>query len=573
MKQFIKYFVVMVLTGILVKGYAAFTIGNEVYFTTGFGYSASNAVNVNSNPTWNGQNSSVYVGLYPTMSDKLIKGDARIYVNNTSSYYIYFGGARVTGMSEDKTIEATIFGMSPAFSMSDPMSTGAKYGSDVYTTSVSMAVKFANGSFKYPVIYSEKWMETYDYSLGGQRGVGLYSKINMINNMFTIEDYICWNMNNFDTYGAMLKFNTMDFNVVTVQAGALAEVLKYKSTQDFKSYNAYYYMDITKILPSQSAFKEDSYIAFGGYANIGVLGLVNVFGEYKITAEKGKTTAADAKNSIDGYDLFAGVYSEYLEDGAGIVQIDLGMSSGTPNTNIVKSRSSMIVSLKSYGAIALDEDMGLKISYLINGGYATLVDGVAALRQYENVSFPTANRFTNATIIDAKASVRFDALSMVSFREMLRYNQATFTTPGTYTYTGIESRTYIDLNLETLFYQLDLEFGKGLFLTGGVRFHSYQVSTNGTTGTFVVGNGTATYVTPYVEVKYLIGDFSYLRLSWGYGEVYNPLAVAYGFGYDSRVLNSGLSTYTDNATKYLYNNAEYNMDKNAAINLEVGMQL
>jgi hypothetical protein len=280
--------ILLAFIGLIAPVYAGVTVGSDVYFNTSFYNDVSNYINTTGYNTWIGRDTVLAVGLYPILKSDYIKGTAKICVNSETYNNIYFGGANVTGMTKEKNVTATVFALSPAFAMSDPMATGVSYGSDATSTPIASQIHFYNRKNIYPLLYDVSWMYESDYYLGGDRGVGGYSKIIFANGLLQLEDFACYNLNNYDSYAGMLKLNPLDLSFVTISAGATAETIKFKESENFSVYNSYYIFDMIKQMPEQTTMmKEDAYLAYGGYIDANIMKMVTVFAQAKLVSLRG----------------------------------------------------------------------------------------------------------------------------------------------------------------------------------------------------------------------------------------------------------------------------------------------
>jgi hypothetical protein len=563
MKNIIRLAIMFVLLGVFVKGYSAAVIGSDVYFTTSFAYDAQNAANPGGTDNWMGKSTMLYLGLYPILRSGAIRGDAKIFVNSEDFNNIYFGGVKVTGTTADKMFEATAFAMAPALGMSDPMATGSMYGGYIYTSAAARGVRFsdAKNTVKYPAIFDEKDFAENNYELGGRHGVGVQTKATFAQEYITLENFIAWSLDNYDVFGALLKMNPLELGVISLEVGATAELLKYKASQNFNAINAYNLFDFTKLLPNQSplaSFKEDRFTGLGGFFRVGILEMLDVFGQIKFTATSAAFDNTDRYNSIDGMRIYAGVISDFI-DGT-ITEVNFAMISEAANTNtaagLEPERNGMQIGLKAYGGLDFDI-FGMVLYYLADVSYFMMNDTTRGFNRTEFGAMGAT--FTNANGLDLKASAKFDFFFMFSFRELLRFNMLNFENAAgnTYAVTQFESRSYFDIDLEDLM--------DGLWATVGIRLVSLSVEANIDTTT-----GSDFYVLPYAEIKYLFGEYSFLRLSWGIGEIQSVLAEAYGLGYDNIIKQSSIALDDDNN---FYHNGYFGMQNNHSINLEVGLRL
>lgn len=544
--------------------YAGVVIGSDMYFTSQYVSQKTNELTPTlAIPGWHSENTFLFVGLYPQISEKTIKGRAEIYVSSTTQNNIYLGGAQVTGSTTDGKFVVTGFAMSPALGLSDPWCTGAQYGSDIYTDPIAMAVRFSDESntTKYPVIYNDNPFSGYNYALGGHRGVGVQTKAYFFNKVLSLEDYFVWNLNNFDSFGALLKLNTLDLGGIKLSAGGTAESLGYKGVQDFTKFNAYSYFDSTKLLPRQSTDAEHDYKAFGGFVKIGLGEIVDVFGQIKIDALSAKYTDPNTNNVINGYSIYAGAISQIIE--GTLVQFDFSMKSATPNAYshapLGSTYSYMNIGLKAYGAYDL-ETFGMKLFFLVNGAYLNTTDYI---NRYYRIDFlDLGDAYATISGMDVKGSVRFDFFYMFRLRSILRY--ASYDLNGnvsgfTYSLSMFENRTYLDIDLE--------DVAEGLWTSVGIRVNSYNVTT-----TSADPAGSTSSLLPYVEVKYIFGEDSFVRLSWGMGEIDSLISQAYGIGYDKyRLVNNALGSLPTSGD--LYNTSDNSLMNQSSINLEVGITL
>lgn len=563
MKMMKNIALIMLFIGIVNISYAGVIIGADAFFTTSFINDVTNDVNPSGVNSWVGKNTTLFLGLYPILKADGINGWARIFVNSESYNNIYFGGANVAAFTKDKNFTARLFTMSAGLAMSDPMATGVAYGSDVSGSVITLPTHFLNGTNVYPVTYDTSWMYGEDTYLGGHRGSGVYTMLKMLDSQLQLEDFACWSMNNYDTYGAMLKLNPLSFgDMFGISAGVTAETIKYKSKQDFNSYNAYYFTDPLKYLPAQStaaSLNNDAYLAYGGYVDAKLFEMLDVFGQIKLTHLRGDVSNPDNTKSLGGMSLYAGAFAS-LWGNAMMFEGDFSlvtMSTNSTNTTIGGSRNIMTAKVKAYGDLDFEVN-GMTLKYLVEGTYINFKDNISGMKQYEFVSFGSTP-FTNASGIDVKASAKFSFFWMFDLREMARFSAMNMTAPGTYGLTQIESRTYLDIDLE--------DVTAGLWATAGLRVNVYNVSASDT----AFSTGSATYLLPYAEVKYVFGEDSFVRVSFGYGEFFGVLAQAYGIGYDA--IQFANSAFNTTAGGDLMNEADYAMQKNASINLQFGYKL
>lgn len=559
MKALKKYVLMFVFIGLAQISYAGVTIGCDAYFTTSFFNNVSNVVNTTGSTGWIGKDTTLYLGLYPILKADGVSGYARVFANSQAYNNIYFGGANVTGFTKDEKFSVTMFAMSPSFAMTDPMATGARYGSGATMTVISMPTHFVNGKTMYPTIYDSTWMYEENSYLGGNRGVGGYSKLMIGNNVLQLEDFACWNLNNYDSFGLMLKLNPLDIaGVISISAGVTAETLKYKSTQDFSEYNGYYLFDSVKMLPTQTKLvNEDAYLAYGGYINCNLLKMVDIFAQVKSTEIRGRVSNPDNARYIGGIDLYAGAFSSIWDD-AMMFEVDFALKTGESSTNIITgTRNMMSLKAKAYGDMDF-EVFGMMLKYLVEASYINYQDQLTGFDRYEYIDFGTAS-YSNVSGIDVKASFKYSLFWMFTIKEMVRYSSVSFVNPGNYDLSQLESRTYLEIDLE--------DVTPGLWIIGGVRINNYTITTTETG----LSAGTASYILPNVEIKYVFGEDSFARITFGHSEFFGVLAQAYGIGYDAIKFADANFSYDENG--YLINAADYLMQHNTTINLQFGFKL
>lgn len=593
MRKTLIIVLVLALFGVVSKSYAGLVIGSDIYFNTSLVYDSSNDIKPGGSETFVGQDSVLLLGLYPILSDKGIKGSAKIFIDSQQSRYIWFGGAKIAGTTSDENFTATISFLEPAIAMSDPMATGSAYAQQVYTSTATRGVRFSDGSntVKYPVIFDEKWMNGANYELGGGSGVGFYSKVDMLNKLLSIEDFVTHSLADYDAFGAMFRLNSLKLGPIALSAGVVSELLKYKTEMiRFSTEKAYLYSDITKYMPEQTIVREvivggvgavlyeDSYSTVGGFLNIGVMQFADVFAQIKMTKSGGEIGNPDATNAISGTTMYFGAVSKFLP--GSIIEIvyaqfsdkanigNFGLFESPVTKNIFYERSGMDFKVKAYGGLDF-EVAGMKLFYLGDFTYLSRRDNAKGFIGFENLIFTTNNGITkpfeNINGIDFKASIRFDFFYMFRFRQLIAYTSLDYNNSETDSYKvgRFESRSYIDVDLE--------DVTKGLWVTGGIRIRSWTLGGN-TNNDMLIGD--ASSLTPYFEVKYIFGEDSYMKLSFGASEFYSALANSYGIGLDQAYKSDSFSTYTDkDGNSKLYNATDYNLQNDYRFNLEVGLKL
>lgn len=559
----------MIFAGVLFgaqSAHAGITIGSDLFFTTSLYYNASNAMNTTGDDTWQGRDSFLYLSLLPKLSGTGISGDAKIYVNSSNYNNIYFGGAVVEGATDDETFKATIFALDPALAMSDPMGSGARYGKKAETAVISAPTRFADGTVYYPSQYDSEWVnaEELNLALGGERSTGLITEFSILDGLLKMEDFINYNLNNFDTYGVNIFLNELDIAMLNISAGFVYDKLAYKEAQDFGEYNGYYLFDSISRLPMQHNSLE-GFSGVGGYFDVGVLDMFNVFAEFKSTKSIGHLSDTNyVGQNMGGYSLYAGAYS--IMDDWFAAELDLAMGDESFYTNddsssLTGDRSNMEIKGKFY--TWLDFDMfGMYLKTLVEATYMNATDNLSYFGSYENVTLPFAD-LSDVNGLELKASFDFDFFYMFSIREVLRYASADFAdgaSTNTYGIATFESRTYLDIDLEDVM--------TGLWVTAGIRLKSHNITSSSTT----TDTGDVFYALPYAEICYKFGKdaASFARLTYGIAEFHGDLAEAYGLGYDNFVAEN--SAYgTDSGS--LYNVADGLTKNNHRVSLEVGVQL
>jgi len=605
-------FVLAIMTFFFNQVFSGLYVGGDMFFTTRFVYEASNEVNPTNYNTFVGKSTYLFVGLYPYMKEKSINGLAEIYVNtadfvslitraNSNYNLIYFGGANIKGTSAGGEVEATGFALSPAFTLSDPMMTGTRYSFGLYTLPITRMTRFVETNI-YPLIFDEsmlKGLRGFDYELGGENAVGISAKVSMIDKMLNLETYALWNVLDFYSAGFLFKLNPFNIaDIITIEAGLTADFLKYRRAQDFDSINKYLYYDLMRRMPSQSSvvgyitkttniniingtntnriqtniiskinnMSEDSLIEYGGYINFGIMNLLNLFSEIKLSTLKGLVSDPDLQNSLNGYSIYSGVYTKALE--GSIFELDFGMLNEVTNetTGFSGNRNGLEVKAKAYGMYQLDEDETILFGFLLEGTYGNFYDNINYLTTYENLTLPKSGTNNNVKMdtfsgFEVKASLWSRIFYMFYLREILRFAMPTFSNVDiSYSPVTLESRTYIDIDLEDL--------TPGLWTTFGLRYINNDISTTSTNTNVIKGN--ASYILPYFELKYIFGEDSFLRLTFGVGELTSLLGNAYNLGFDN-IRRDSMFGLTPSGN--LYNNVDYNLQNNYTISLEFGVRL
>jgi hypothetical protein len=235
------------------------------------------------------------------------------------------------------------------------------------------------------------------------------------------------------------------------------------------------------------------------------------------------------------------------------------MQNGYSDTNTTEVlRNKMIIKAKLYGDLDF-EVFGMLLKYVLEATYINNNDSFVGYNAYQNLVLAFANPLTNLNGIEIKASCKYDLFWMFSIKEMIRYCSLNYSNPGSYKISEFESRTYVDIDLE--------DVTPGLWVTGGVRVNSYNL----TSDISLVTTGSATYILPYAEIKYMFGEDSFVRLTYGQGEFFGLLAKAYNIGYDAYKLEN--NNFSVDGNESLVNKADYLMKYNTTISLQFGFKL
>ncbi len=568
MKQFFKNIVLFSMFILANQMYGGLVIGSEMLFNSSYTYDELNEVNTGGFDAWKGSGTGLYVGLYPILNDKNIKGRVKLFVNASNSTSIFVGGAKISGFNDDKSFLATAFYLEPSITMSDPMGSGRRFMSDVYTTPIANSIFFSDPEHQsfYPYVANETgntntWFNGNNNALGGRNSIGLYTTAKILGGFLTLEDFVSYNLHNFDSYGASLKAKQIELGPVKLDIGLIADLMTFKKTHNFSEYNNYNLYDMNRRLPQQTK-SQGRYFAWGEYFDANILDLFNVFGELKLQNTKGSTMNSDINtNVISGLQLYAGVYTKAI-DGS-IIELSFGLisdrnldKSSDPEV-VIATRNLMEIKLKTQGGFDLDFS-GMKIFYTLDATFINGSDNINPYKSYENVNFGST-MLSNISGIDVKGSLKYELFYMFALRELARFNTASFSGGGSTDIMQIESRTYFDVDLE--------DVTSGLWLTAGLRF-DYMSLTSDTLTTV----GSYSYLTPYGEIKYIFGEQSYAKISWGVPEDYSDIANAYGIQYDAyKLQNSDLGV--GGTTGTLYNKAAYLLNNNYGLQLSVGLKL
>lgn len=575
MKKILGLFFLLGLIGLFNTGFSAVRMEGDLYFLTSLENDALDIVSpikvTNGTGQWVGKNSSVYIGIYPILNSDTVEGRVNLFVSTTDWREVFFGGAYVAAQTTEGNFRAKVFTLYPGFSLSDPMGSGRRFSSSVYTTPITAMTRFTDGSSYYPAVFDETWIDTnkVDYSLGGANAYGGFTAADFINGAITLEDYVLWNQNDFDAFGALLKMNPLSLGSLVLELGATAEALKYKNSQDFDEYYGYYMNNLNMLMPRQTYLDEDSYVAYGGYFKLGLMDMIDIFGQVKAGSLMAQTTDTDDSNAINTIEVFSGVMVDLM--GLAKLELDFSLLNGKPNEVAISNgdsltlpitadskRNGMEIKFKAFSHIDLDM-FGMIMKYLVEATYTSYEDTMTELDQFESISWNSNT--TKYTGIDVKGSLDFDFFYMFGLRELLRFNKSTFSGHGQIDVSQFESRTYLDVDLEDL--------TPGLWTTIGIRLNSYTITSSVNT----LNGNNVSYVAPYGEIKYIFGDdsSSFARLTYGYNDMFTQMFEAYGLGYDQKMLNSG--SFAMDSVDGLYNKANLLLQKEHVINLEVGIQI
>jgi hypothetical protein len=554
--------------------FGAMTLGSDMLFTTSLDYLNTNALETNQMQGWTGKSSYMFLGLYPEVNDKLLSGDAKLFVGTYTNNYFYFGGARMSGSTPDKTFTANIYAMAPMLGLSDPMQAGAAYGYSVVSLPVVSMTRFTSPDVGalYPVTVDPAKTGGYTNDLGGNNSLGVMTKMNLFDDAFAVEDFYNWNMMNFDSYGVIGKLKQFEVaeDILTLDAGVGADMLKYKQTQNFQAENSWLFYDQMRRLPSQSTNNEDAFVSYGGFLNADLLDTANIFGEFKLNQETASYNNQNLTNALNGWSLYSGAYSSAL-DGT-TIEADLAMNHQQTNTNcgFNGQRNGLEVKGKIYSDLEIDEDSGLDLSLLLEGTYSKYQDSVTPFGSYEGITLTNNGAFTNMSGYELKGSFKLTFLDDFSVQGLCRYAVADFSSPGTYHVEQLDTRAYLNIDLGSFLNDyFDVNGLKGLSVTGGVRYVHYVLNPSATNAI----SGVAAYLEPYGEILFNLGTekASFFRLTYGMGEDYSVLANAFGVGYDNwRRLNSSFGVTQNNL---FYNNADYQLANDVTITFEVGIKI